>query len=75
VTDANSYLRPNKALLGGLGEYARDELAAAAHADLLEDRFQVVLHGLPPVAPVDIALLKRVSERYNAEIIGPPLSA
>ena len=31
--------------------------------------------GLPPAAPVDIALLKRVSERYNAEIIGPPLSA
>jgi mannose-6-phosphate isomerase-like protein (cupin superfamily) len=30
--------------------------------------------GLPPGGPVDIALLKRVSERYNAEIIGPPLS-
>jgi quercetin dioxygenase-like cupin family protein len=29
--------------------------------------------GLPPFAPVDIGLLKRVSERYNAEIIGPPL--
>jgi hypothetical protein len=29
--------------------------------------------GLPPFAPVDVGLLKRVSERYNAEIVGPPL--
>ena len=32
--------------LGGLRQHARDELAAAAHADLLEDRLQVVLHGV-----------------------------
>ena len=29
--------------------------------------------GLPPAEPVDIAPLKRVSERHNAEIVGPPL--
>ena len=29
--------------------------------------------GLPPAEPLDVALLKRVSERYNAEIVGPPL--
>jgi mannose-6-phosphate isomerase-like protein (cupin superfamily) len=29
--------------------------------------------GLPPPAPPDIAALKRVSERYGAEIVGPPM--
>ncbi len=29
--------------------------------------------GLPPAAPVDVALLKEVSEQFNAEIVGPPL--
>lgn len=29
--------------------------------------------GLPPAAPPDIPALKRVSERYGAEIVGPPL--
>ena len=30
--------------------------------------------GLPPAAPPDIAALKRVSEQYGAEIVGPPMS-
>lgn len=30
--------------------------------------------GLPPAAPPDIPALKRVSERYGAEIVGPPLA-
>jgi mannose-6-phosphate isomerase-like protein (cupin superfamily) len=30
--------------------------------------------GLPPPAPPDIEQLKRVSERYGAEVIGPPLT-
>jgi mannose-6-phosphate isomerase-like protein (cupin superfamily) len=30
--------------------------------------------GLPPPAPPDIAALKRVSERYGAEIVGPPMT-
>jgi mannose-6-phosphate isomerase-like protein (cupin superfamily) len=29
--------------------------------------------GLPPETPPDIDALKRVSERYGAEIVGPPL--
>jgi mannose-6-phosphate isomerase-like protein (cupin superfamily) len=29
--------------------------------------------GLPPAAPPDIPALKRVSERYGAEIVGPPM--
>jgi mannose-6-phosphate isomerase-like protein (cupin superfamily) len=29
--------------------------------------------GLPPPAPPDIEALKRVSERYGAEIVGPPM--
>ena len=29
--------------------------------------------GLPPAAPPDIEKLKRVSEQYGAEIIGPPM--
>ena len=29
--------------------------------------------GLPPPAPPDIELLKRVSARYGAEIVGPPM--
>lgn len=30
--------------------------------------------GLPPVAPLDVEGLKRVSERYGAEIVGPPMA-
>jgi mannose-6-phosphate isomerase-like protein (cupin superfamily) len=30
--------------------------------------------GLPPAAPPDIERLKRVSERYGAEIVGPPMA-
>jgi quercetin dioxygenase-like cupin family protein len=30
--------------------------------------------GLPPAAPPDIALLKRVGERFGAEIVGPPMA-
>ena len=30
--------------------------------------------GLPPPLPPDIAALKRVSERYGAEIVGPPMA-
>jgi mannose-6-phosphate isomerase-like protein (cupin superfamily) len=30
--------------------------------------------GLPPVVPPDIAALARVSARYGAEIIGPPMA-
>jgi hypothetical protein len=30
--------------------------------------------GLPPATPPDIAALKRVSERYCAEIVGPPMT-
>jgi mannose-6-phosphate isomerase-like protein (cupin superfamily) len=30
--------------------------------------------GLPPAAPPDIDSLKRVSERYGAEIVGPPMA-
>ena len=30
--------------------------------------------GLPPAAPPDIEALKRVSERYGAEIVGPPMA-
>jgi mannose-6-phosphate isomerase-like protein (cupin superfamily) len=29
--------------------------------------------GLPPASPPDIEALKRVSERYGAEIVGPPM--
>jgi mannose-6-phosphate isomerase-like protein (cupin superfamily) len=29
--------------------------------------------GLPPAAPPDTELLKRVSEKYGSEIIGPPM--
>jgi mannose-6-phosphate isomerase-like protein (cupin superfamily) len=29
--------------------------------------------GLPPAAPPDIETLKRVSEQYGAEIVGPPM--
>jgi len=29
---------------------------------------------LPPAAPPDIPALKRVSERYGAEIVGPPMT-
>jgi len=31
--------------------------------------------GLPPEAPIDIALLRAAGERFNAEIVGPPLGA
>ena len=31
--------------------------------------------GLPRGGAVDVGLLKQVSERYNAEIVGPPLAA
>jgi hypothetical protein len=31
--------------------------------------------GLPPPAPPDIEALKRVSERYGAEIVGPPMAS
>jgi mannose-6-phosphate isomerase-like protein (cupin superfamily) len=31
--------------------------------------------GLPPAAPPDIERLKRVSERFGAEIVGPPMAA
>jgi mannose-6-phosphate isomerase-like protein (cupin superfamily) len=30
--------------------------------------------GLPPAAPPDIEMLKRVSARYGAEIVGPPMA-
>lgn len=30
--------------------------------------------GLPPATPPDIATLKRVSEQYGAEIVGPPMA-
>lgn len=30
--------------------------------------------GLPPATPPDIPALKRVAERYDAEIIGPPMA-
>jgi mannose-6-phosphate isomerase-like protein (cupin superfamily) len=30
--------------------------------------------GLPPVAPPDIQALKRVNDRFGAEIVGPPLT-
>jgi mannose-6-phosphate isomerase-like protein (cupin superfamily) len=30
--------------------------------------------GLPPATPPDIDALRRVSERYGAEIVGPPMS-
>jgi mannose-6-phosphate isomerase-like protein (cupin superfamily) len=30
--------------------------------------------GLPPATPPDIAALKRVSEQYGAEIVGPPMA-
>ena len=29
--------------------------------------------GFPPATPHDIERLKRVSERYGAEIVGPPM--
>ncbi|TIQ42416.1 MAG: cupin domain-containing protein [Mesorhizobium sp.] len=31
--------------------------------------------GLPPACPLDIEGLKRVSVRYEAEIVGPPMAA
>jgi mannose-6-phosphate isomerase-like protein (cupin superfamily) len=31
--------------------------------------------GLPPQSPFDVALIKRVGESYNNEIVGPPLEA
>ncbi len=31
--------------------------------------------GLPPPSPIDIPALSRVSERYGAEIVGPPLQS
>lgn len=30
--------------------------------------------GLPPATPPDLATLKRVSEQYGAEIVGPPMA-
>ena len=30
--------------------------------------------GLPPPSPPDIPALKRVSEQYGAEIVGPPMT-
>jgi len=30
--------------------------------------------GLPPATPPDIETLKRVSERYGSEIVGPPMA-
>jgi mannose-6-phosphate isomerase-like protein (cupin superfamily) len=30
--------------------------------------------GLPPPAPVDVAAMNAAAKRYNAEIVGPPLS-
>jgi hypothetical protein len=30
--------------------------------------------GLPPPAPLDIEALKRVSSRYQADIVGPPMT-
>ncbi len=30
--------------------------------------------GLPPAAPPDIEALKRVNQRYGAEIVGPPMA-
>ena len=30
--------------------------------------------GLPPATPPDIEALRRVSERYGAEIVGPPMA-
>jgi mannose-6-phosphate isomerase-like protein (cupin superfamily) len=30
--------------------------------------------GLPPAAPPDLEALRRVSERYGAEIVGPPMA-
>ena len=30
--------------------------------------------GLPPAAPPDVENLRRVSERYGAEIVGPPMA-
>jgi len=30
--------------------------------------------GLPPETPPDVPLLKRVSEEFNADIIGPPMA-
>jgi mannose-6-phosphate isomerase-like protein (cupin superfamily) len=30
--------------------------------------------GLPPATPPDLAALKRVSEQYGAEIVGPPMT-
>jgi mannose-6-phosphate isomerase-like protein (cupin superfamily) len=30
--------------------------------------------GLPPVSPVDVEALRRVSARYGSEIVGPPMA-
>ena len=30
--------------------------------------------GLPPATPPDISALKRVTARYGAEIVGPPIA-
>jgi hypothetical protein len=30
--------------------------------------------GLPPATPPDIEALARVSERFGAEIVGPPMA-
>ena len=30
--------------------------------------------GMPPLAPPDIELMRRVSEQFGAEIVGPPLA-
>ena len=30
--------------------------------------------GLPPEAPLDVAMLRRVGEEFGLEIVGPPLA-
>jgi mannose-6-phosphate isomerase-like protein (cupin superfamily) len=51
------------AVPGGLEGFFRDVGRPAEHA------------GLPPAAPPDIDAMRRVAERHNVEIVGPPLAA
>jgi hypothetical protein len=53
---------------------SRSDCPAAWRASSGTPGGRLTAPGLPPAAPVDVALLERVSERYNAEIVGPPLT-
>jgi len=45
----------------------------APHTFVVEDG-PAEYAGLPPETPPDVPLLKRVSEEFNADIIGPPMA-